>query len=77
MHSGPSTKRRVGLPAGPSGKRLQGQWQAPLSVAVAQLFKVGTQMLQAQVAHSIGRMRPTTDLQGWAWRLQLTLLFPK
>ena len=53
------------------------QWQVPLNVAVAQLFKVGTQMLQFQVAGRYWAVAPGNGPEGWGLRVQLTLLFPK
>jgi hypothetical protein len=53
------------------------QWQVPLNVAVAQLFKIGTQMLQFQVAGRYWAEAPDSGPKGWGLRLQLTLLFPK
>jgi len=53
------------------------QWQVPLNVAVAQLFKIGTQMLQFQVAARYWAATPDNGPEGWGLRLQLTMLFPK
>ena len=53
------------------------QWQVPLHVAVAQLFRIGTQMLQFQVAGRYWAEAPDNGPEGWGLRLQLTLLFPK
>ena len=48
-----------------------------MNVAVAQLFKVGTQMLQFQVAGRYWAVAPGNGPEGWGLRVQLTLLFPK
>ena len=53
------------------------QWQVPLNVAVAQLFRVGTQMLQVQAGARYWAEAPDNGPRGWGYRLQLTLLFPK
>jgi len=53
------------------------QWQVPLYVAVAQLFKIGTQVLQFQVGARYWADAPDNGPKGWGLRLQLTLLFPK
>ena len=53
------------------------QWLVPLNVSVAQLFKVGTQMLQAQVGARYWADAPDNGPKGWGLRLQLTLLFPQ
>jgi hypothetical protein len=53
------------------------QWQVPLNFAVAQLFKVGTQMLQAQVGARYWAKAPDDGPKGWGLRMQLTLLLPR
>lgn len=53
------------------------QWQVPLNFAVAQLFKVGTQLLQVQAGARYWADAPASGPEGWGYRLQLTLLFPK
>jgi hypothetical protein len=53
------------------------QWQVPLNFAVAQLFKVGTQLLQVQAGARYWADAPADGPDGWGLRLQLTLLFPK
>jgi hypothetical protein len=53
------------------------QWQVPLNLAVAQLFRIGTQMLQFQVGARYWADAPDNGPEGWGLRLQLTLLFPK
>ena len=53
------------------------QWQVPLNFAVAQLFKVGTQLLQVQAGARYWADAPADGPDGWGLRLQLTLLLPK
>ena len=53
------------------------QWQVPLNFAVAQMFKVGTQLLQVQVGARYWADPPADGPDGWGLRLQLTLLYPK
>ena len=53
------------------------QWQVPLNFAVAQMFKVGTQLLQVQVGARYWADAPADGPDGWGLRLQLTLLYPK
>jgi hypothetical protein len=53
------------------------QWQVPLNFAVAQLFKVGTQLLQVQAGARYWADSPDNGPEGWGLRVQLTLLFPK
>jgi hypothetical protein len=53
------------------------QWSVPINIAVAQLFKVGTQILQFQVGARYWADSPDNGPEGWGWRAQLTFLFPK
>jgi hypothetical protein len=53
------------------------QWQVPLNVAVAQLFKIGTQVLQLQVGARYWADAPDDGPNGWGLRVQLTFIFPK
>jgi hypothetical protein len=53
------------------------QWSVPLIVQVAQLFKVGPQIMQLAVAGKYWAEAPDNGPEGWGLRLQLTLLFPK
>ena len=53
------------------------QWQVPLNFAVAQMFKVGTQLRQVQVGARYWADAPADGPDGWGLRLQLTLLYPK
>jgi len=53
------------------------QWSVPLIVQVAQLFKIGPQILQLAVAGKYWAESPDNGPEGWGLRLQLTLLFPK
>jgi hypothetical protein len=53
------------------------QWQVPVNMAVAQLFKIGTQVLQFQVGARYWADAPADGPEGWGLRVQLTLLFPK
>lgn len=53
------------------------QWQVPLIVQVAQMIKVGPQIMQLAVAGKYWAEAPDNGPDGWGLRLQLTLLFPK
>lgn len=53
------------------------QWSVPLIVQVAQLFKVGPQIMQLAVGGKYWAESPNNGPQGWGLRMQLTLLFPK
>ena len=52
------------------------QWTVPLNVGVAQMFKIGSQIMQAQVAARYWADAPADGPEGWGLRLQLTFLFP-
>jgi hypothetical protein len=53
------------------------QWSVPLIVQVAQLFKVGPQIMQLAVGGKYWADAPDNGPTGWGLRVQLTLLFPK
>ncbi len=53
------------------------QWQVPLIVQVAQLFKVGPQIMQLAVGGKYWADAPDNGPEGWGLRVQLTLVFPK
>jgi hypothetical protein len=52
------------------------QWTVPLNVGVAQMFKIGSQIMQAQVAARYWADAPGDGPEGWGLRRQLTFLFP-
>lgn len=53
------------------------QWQVPVNLLVAQMLKVGPQIMQVAVGARYWAEAADNDPEGWGWRLQLTLLFPK
>ena len=53
------------------------QWQVPINVQVAQLFKIGPQILQFAMTARYWAESPDSGPEGWGWRAQLTFLFPK
>jgi hypothetical protein len=53
------------------------QWSIPVIVQVAQLFKIGPQILQFAVAGKYWAESPDNGQEGWGYRAQLTFLFPK
>jgi opacity protein-like surface antigen len=53
------------------------QWSVPVIVQVAQLFKIGPQILQFAVAGKYWAESPDDGPEGWGYRAQLTFLFPK
>lgn len=52
------------------------QWSVPLNLMVGQMFKIGSQIMQAQVAARYWADAPDNGPEGWGLRLQLTFLFP-
>ena len=54
-----------------------GKWSVPLIASVSQLFKVGSQILQFQLAAKYWAEAPANGPTGWAFRSQLVFLFPK
>jgi hypothetical protein len=53
------------------------QWSVPVIVQVAQLFKIGPQIMQFAVAGKYWAEAPDDGPEGWGARAQLTFLFPK
>jgi hypothetical protein len=53
------------------------QWSVPVVGQVAQLFKIGPQILQLAVAAKYWAESPDDGPEGWGFRVQLTFLFPK
>lgn len=53
------------------------KWSVPINFTVAQLLKVGPQVLQISVGARYWAESPENGAEGWGWRAQLTLLFPK
>jgi hypothetical protein len=53
------------------------QWSVPVIAQVAQLFKVGPQILQLTVGAKYWAEAPDDGPDGWGFRAQLTFLFPK
>jgi hypothetical protein len=53
------------------------QWAVPVIVSIAQMLKVGPQILQVQVGARYWAESPDNGPEGWGARATLTLLFPK
>jgi hypothetical protein len=53
------------------------QWSVPVVAQVAQLFKIGPQILQFSVAAKYWAEAPDDGPDGWGFRAQLTFLFPE
>jgi hypothetical protein len=53
------------------------QWQVPLFVTVAQMLKIGPQIMQLAVMGRYRAASPDDGPEGWGLRVQLTFVFPK
>lgn len=53
------------------------EWSVPINLSVAQLFKVGKQIMQLQVGARYWADSPDGGPEDWGFRCQLTFLFPK
>jgi hypothetical protein len=71
------TKTTIGLTTESTYDWESEQWSVPLIVQVAQLFKIGPQIMQFAVAGKYWAEAPDDGPEGWGARAQLTLLFPK
>jgi hypothetical protein len=52
-------------------------WSVPVNAQVAQLFKIGPQILQLAVGGRYWAVAPDNGPQGWGLRVQLTFVFPQ
>jgi hypothetical protein len=71
------TKTTIGLTTESTYDWESEQWSVPLIVQVAQLFKIGPQVMQFAVAGKYWAEAPDDGPEGWGARAQLTFLFPK
>jgi len=53
------------------------EWTVPINFTVAQLFKVGTQIMQAGTGGRYWAEAIDGSADDWGLRFQLTFLFPK
>jgi len=53
------------------------EWSVPVIVQVAQMFKIGPQILQFTVGAKYWAESPDNGPEDWGFRAQLTFLFPK
>ena len=53
------------------------QWSVPVIAQVAQLFKIGPQIMQLSVGAKYWADSPDNGQEDWGLRVQLTFLFPK
>jgi hypothetical protein len=52
-------------------------WSVPVNMTIAQLFKVGPQIMQLALTARYWAESPDNGPEGWGARAQLTFLFPK
>jgi hypothetical protein len=71
------TKTTIGLMTESTYDWENEQWSVPVIAQVAQLFKIGPQILQLTVAGKYWAESPDDGPDGWGLRVQLTFLFPK
>lgn len=72
-----TTKTTFGLVSEATYDWESDQWSVPLIPTVAQLFKIGPQILQLAVAGKYWVESPDNGPEDWGLRVQLTFLFPK
>ena len=71
------TKTTIGLNTEATYDWESEQWSVPVVGQVAQLFKIGPQILQLAVAAKYWADSPDNGPEDWGLRVQLTFLFPK
>jgi len=71
------TKTTIGLVTESTYDWEAEQWSVPVIAQVAQLFKIGPQILQLAVGAKYWADAPDNGPEGWGLRAQLTFLFPK
>jgi hypothetical protein len=71
------TKTTIGLNTEATYDWVTEQWSVPVIAQVAQLFKIGPQILQLAVGAKYWAESPDNGPEGWGLRVQLTFLFPK
>jgi len=71
------TKTTIGLNTESTYDWESKEWSVPVNVQVAQIFKIGPQILQLAVAGRYWAASPDNGPEGWGVRVQLTLVFPK
>jgi hypothetical protein len=71
------TKTTIGLNTESTYDWEAGQWSVPVNATVAQLFKIGPQIMQLALTARYWAESPDDGPEGWGARVQLTFLFPK
>jgi len=72
-----TTKTTIGLNTEATYDWENDQWSVPVIGQVAQLFKIGPQILQLAVGAKYWAESPDDGPEAWGFRVQLTFLFPK
>ena len=72
-----ATKTTIGMNTEATYDWESEQWSVPVIGQVAQLFKIGPQILQLAVAAKYWAESPDNGPKDWGVRVQLTFLFPK
>lgn len=72
-----TTKTTIGITTETSYDWENQQWSVPVIGQVAQLFKIGPQIIQLAAAAKYWAESADDGPEGWGLRIQLTLLFPK
>lgn len=70
------TKTTMGLSSESTYDWEAEEWSVPLNATVAQLFKVGSQIMQLTVGARYWAESPENGPEDWGARVQLTFLFP-
>lgn len=71
------TKTTIGLNTESTYDWENDQWSVPVNATVAQLFKIGPQIMQLALTARYWAESPDDGPEGWGGRVQLTFLFPK
>jgi len=71
------TRTTIGLVTESTYDWQSKEWSVPVIPQVAQLFKIGPQILQLAVGARYWAAAPDNGPQGWGLRVQLTLVFPQ
>ena len=71
------TKTTIGLLTESTYDWEAEQWSVPVILGVQQLFKIGPQIMQLGLFGKYWAESPDNGPEGWGFRAQLTLVFPK
>jgi len=72
-----TTKTTIGINTESTYDWENEQWSVPVIAQVAQLFKIGPQILQVAVGAKYWAESPDNGPEDWGLRVQLTFLFPQ